>query len=640
MPPGSFGGTSPHDMNEKLKEPLPKNIRELPTYLKRICRGFFSRLIYIIKLVWEAKRSLLLMMIFTAAFNGVSPVISAYISANLLNQVARVLQLHSPTFETICEILLPAMILQFGYMFLVSLINSLSNMIIRLSGEIVTNHVKCKIMNKAKEIDVASFDMPEFYERFENANREAGSRPIQVINSTFGIVSTLISAVSFVVILASVAWFAPMIVVLLSLPSAIITFTYRKKNFQYMRRRSKDRRQMSYYSDMLVNKDMIKELRLFNLSDTFIFNYNKVFAKYFSGIKQLVTGETLWGIVISLVTTTVNCALFFFIAFTVTTGRGQIGDYSLYTGALTSIASCVAALVSTTSHIYEGTLFIDNMIIFMNEKQNIVPSLPKPRHVERHIGHTIEFKHVSFRYPGTTRDVLKDISFVLHPGDTAVLVGLNGAGKTTLLKLLTRLYDPTEGLILLDGHDIREYDTGELYSMFGVIFQDFGRYAFTVSENIHFGEITKKPDMAAILNAAKASSADAFIEGLPQGYDTPLMRIFEPTGIEPSVGQWQKLAVARAFYSDSDVLILDEPTSSLDAIAEQEIFNQFDQLRKDKTTIFVSHRLSSATLATKILVLDNGKLAETGTHAELMAKKGIYHELFTTQASRYLTEIM
>ena len=176
--------------------------------------------------------------------------------------------------------------------------------------------------------------------------------------------------------------------------------------------------------------------------------------------------------------------------------------------------------------------------------------------------------------------------------------------------------------------------------MFGVIFQDFGRYAFTVSENIHFGEITKKPDMVAILDAAKASSADAFIEGLPQGYDTPLMRIFEPTGIEPSVGQWQKLAVARAFYSDSDVLILDEPTSSLDAIAEQEIFNQFDQLRKDKTTIFVSHRLSSATLATKILVLDNGKLAETGTHAELMAKKGIYHELFTTQASRYLTEIM
>ncbi|MBQ4562941.1 MAG: ABC transporter ATP-binding protein, partial [Lachnospiraceae bacterium] len=244
----------------------------------------------------------------------------------------------------------------------------------------------------------------------------------------------------------------------------------------------------------------------------------------------------------------------------------------------------------------------------------------------------------SFRYPGTTRDVLKDISFVLEPGDTAVLVGLNGAGKTTLLKLLTRLYDPTEGCILLDGQDIREYDTGELYSMFGVIFQDFGKYAFTVNENIHFGEVNKEMDLDAVRDAAKASSADDFILRLPKGYETPLMRIFEPTGIEPSIGQWQKLAIARAFYSDSDVLILDEPTSSLDAIAEQEIFNQFDRLRKDKTTIFVSHRLSSATIATKILVLNHGELVETGNHAELMAKKGIYHELFTTQASRYLAE--
>lgn len=639
MPPGPFGGPPPHEMNEKLKEPLPKSIREIPGYLKRVSHSFFTRLIYIIKLVWEAKRSLLIMMIFTAAFNGVSPVISAYISANLLNRVAEVLALSDPVFATICEVLLPAMLLQFGYMFLVSLINTVSNMIIRISGEVVTNHVKCKIMNKAKEIDVASFDMPEFYERFENANREAGSRPIQVINSTFSIVSTIISAVSFIVILSSVAWFAPLVVILLSLPSAIITFTYRKKNFRYMRRRSKERRQMSYYSDMLVNKDMVKELRLFGLSDTFIFNYNKVFARYFSGIKNLITGEAVWGIIISLVTTSVNCALFFFIAYTVTTGSGQIGDYSLYTGALTSIASCVATLVTTTSHIYEGTLFIDNMIVFMNEKKHIVPTLPEPLHVERHIGHTIEFQHVYFRYPGTSRDVLKDISFIINPGDTVVLVGLNGAGKTTLLKLLTRLYDPTAGKILLDGRDIREYDTGELYAMYGVIFQDFGRYAFTVSENIHFGEITKPVDHEAISEAAKASSADDFINRLPQGYDTPLMRVFEQTGIEPSIGQWQKLAIARAFYSDSDVLILDEPTSSLDAIAEQEIFNQFDALRKDKTTFFVSHRLSSATIATKILVLENGVLAETGNHAELMAKKGIYHELFTTQASRYIAEL-
>lgn len=637
MGPG-FWRPPPSDINQRLKEPLPKNIKEVPDYLKRLFSKFFSRLFYIIRLVWEAKKSLLIMMIFTAAFNGVSPIVSAYISANLLNKIAEVLKLSAVDIKTVSSVLLPAMLLQFSYMFFVSLVNSISNMVVRTSSEVVTNHVKCKIMNKAKQLDVASFDSPEFYERLENANREAGMRPIEVIRSTFNIVSTLISAISFIAILSVVAWFAPLVVVLLSLPSAIITFYYRKKNFNYMRRKSKARRQMAYYSNMLVDKDMVKEMRLFGLSDTFIFNYNKVFKTYFSGIKGLITGEGIWSITISLVTTAVNCALFFFIAYTVTRGSGQIGDYSLYTGALTSIASCVATLVTTTSGIYEGTLFIDNMIVFMNEKQNIVPSLKEPKKVQRHIGHTIEFKNVSFKYPGTERYVLKDISFVIHPGDTVVLVGLNGAGKTTLLKLLTRLYDATSGVILLDGHDIKEYDTDSLYAMFGVIFQDFGKYAFTVNENIAFGEINKPMDKDAIVSAAKSSSAEEFIRHLPAGFDTPLMRVFERDSIELSIGQWQKLAIARAFYSDSDVLILDEPTASLDAIAEQEIFNQFDTLRKDKTTFFVSHRLSSATIATKILVLNYGELVEMGNHKELMAKKGVYHNLFTTQANRYIDE--
>lgn len=632
--PPPFGGPS-----EQMKEPLPKHWKEVPGYLRRVLGGLFSRLFYIIRLVWEARKSLLLIMIGMAVFNGVSPVIAAYISANLLNRIAGVLAAPGQlTVASFTSALLPALLLQFGYMFAVNLINTVSNMVTRTSGELVSNHVKQKIMNKAKEIDVASFDMPSFYEKLENANREAGSRPIQVIESTFKIVSTFISAITFVVILATAAWFAPIVVILLSLPSAIITFSFRKKNFQYMRHRSKERRQMSYYADTLVNKDLVKEIRLFGLSDTFIVNYKKVFERYFSGIKKLVVQEGAWNLVISLVTTAVNGALFFYIAYTVAFGHGQIGDYSLYTGALTSIASGVAALVATSSRIYEGTLFIDNMIVFMTEKKRIVPSVAQPLPVARHTGHTVEFCHVSFRYPGTEKDVLRDVSFTVKAGDTVVLVGLNGAGKTTLLKLLTRLYDPTDGVILLDGNDIRRYDPTELYAMFGAIFQDFGRYAFTAGENIAFGDVTRAADPDAIRQAAVASSADGFISRLPEGYDTPLMRIFEVSGIEPSVGQWQKIAIARAFYSDSDILILDEPTAALDAIAEQEIFNQFDALRKDKITFFVSHRLSSATIATKILVLENGRLAEAGTHAELMKKRGIYHTLFTTQANRYLAE--
>ena len=637
MGPGGFG-PPPSEATDKLRMQKPKGIGEIPKYLGRLIKSFCQRLGYIIRLVWEAKPSLLIIMVVMAIFNGVSPVISAYISANLLNTVAEVITLESADFTLVTSMLLPAMLLQFGYMFVVSLINSISNMVTRLSGELVGNRVKRRIMEKAKTIDLSSFDMPEFYEKFENANREAGNRPIQVIRATFSIVSTLISVISFVIILAAAAWFAPIVVVLLSVPSAIITFWYRKKNFNYMRRRSIDRRQMSYYSDTLVNKDTVKELKLFGLSDTFIFNYNKVFQKYFGGIKRLTIGEGMWNIAISLVTTLVNCALFFFIAYTVTTGSGRIGDYSLYTGALTSIAASVAAIVTTVSTIYEGTLFIDNMIVFMNEKQKIAPSVKDPVEVAKHTSHTIEFKNVSFRYPGTGRDVIKNMSFTVAPGDTVVLVGLNGAGKTTLLKLLTRLYDPTEGTVLLDGRDIREYDVNSLYDMYGVIFQDFGKYAFSVSENIAFGDVKREIDLDRVKAAAKASAADEFIGRLPQGYDTPLMRVFDRNGIEPSIGQWQKLAIARAFYSDSDVLILDEPTASLDAIAEQEIFDQLDKLREDKTTFFVSHRLSSATLATKILVIDGGVLVEEGTHAELMAKNGIYHELFTTQASRYVSE--
>lgn len=273
----------------------------------------------------------------------------------------------------------------------------------------------------------------------------------------------------------------------------------------------------------------------------------------------------------------------------------------------------------------------------MSEKKRIVSTLPVPVKVERHIGHTVEFQNVSFRYPGTQRDVIKNVSVTLNPGETVVLVGLNGAGKTTLIKLLTRLYDPTEGRILLDGHDLRDYDPAELYKIFGIIFQDFGKYAVTVSENIAFGQIEKPVEEESIRAAAIQSNADEFISKLTDKYNTPLMRYFEDNGIELSIGQWQKLAVARAFYGDSDILILDEPTASLDAIAEQEIFNQFDELRKNKTTIFVSHRLSSATTASKIIVLEYGEVVEVGRHAELMKNRGRYYELFSTQAKRYIT---
>jgi ABC-type multidrug transport system fused ATPase/permease subunit len=251
--------------------------------------------------------------------------------------------------------------------------------------------------------------------------------------------------------------------------------------------------------------------------------------------------------------------------------------------------------------------------------------------------HTIEFRQVSFCYPGTERHVLENINLTLRTNESVVLVGLNGAGKTTLIKLLTRLYDPTEGVILLDGRDIREYDLKSLYNLYGIIFQDFGRYAESASDNITYGDATREADREEVILAAENAGADSFIRDLPRGYDTPLTRLFEDDGIELSGGQWQKLSVARAFYKDSDILILDEPTASLDAIAEKDIFDRFTELSRDKLTVFVSHRLSSAVTAGKIVVLRDGKIVEIGTHKELMEREGDYHYLFITQAERYNT---
>ena len=404
-----------------------------------------------------------------------------------------------------------------------------------------------------------------------------------------------------------------------------------------MRWKSKERRQMNYYSDIMVNKDIAKEIRIFGLADSFIGKFNDVYKVYYAGIRKLVLTENAWHVAIAVISAITNCVFFAYIAFMVLTGRILIGDYSLYTDSLTSIAANVASLISTSASVYEGTLFIDNLISFMDEKQSVVPLDEKNPETVRHgEPHTIEFCNVSFSYPGTDRPVIKNVNLKFNPGETVVLVGLNGAGKTTLIKLLTRLYDPTEGVIKLDGKDIRSYDVEDLYKTFGIIFQDFGKYAVTVSENIAFGNVYRKLDREKLMYAAKQADASDYIERLPNGFETPLMRHFEPNGIELSIGQWQKLAIARAFYSENDILILDEPTASLDAIAEQEIFNQFDMLRKDKMSIFVSHRLSSATIASKIVVLEYGAVVEEGTHKELMEKKGKYYELFSTQAKRYI----
>ncbi len=641
----AFRGMPPEPQN-RVKP--PRSIGDLPRFCKELFGGFFSRLFYIIAMVWKTGPWILISLALIALLEGILPIVGAILSKDILNELQNIIsqrvaaELGGGAFTAVFwgSMVMLLLVFYFIYRILSQLVSRVNTAVTRIAGEKVVRHVKVQIMQKAKTVDLASFDLPEFYEKLENANREAGTRPITVLSSTFSTISKTITLISYIVILATAPgmWWTAIVMLLISVPSAVINFSFRKKNVMYMRHRSKERRQMNYYSALMVNKDMVKEIRMFDLSDEFVDRFNGVFDKYYSGIRKLIIRENVWHIVMSLISAVINCAFFAIIAIKVFNGEIQIGDYSLYTGALTSIISTVASLITVSASVYEGTLFIDNLISFMKEEPTVIPTAETPAKVSHGKPHTIEFVNVSFSYPGTDIKVLDGINLTLRPGETLVLVGLNGAGKTTLLKLLTRLYDPTEGYILLDGRDIREYDVKDLYKMFGIIFQDFGKYAVTVSENIRFGDIARPADNERILKSAAQANADEYISKLPSGYDTPLMKYFEADGIELSIGQWQKLSIARAFYSDSDILILDEPTASLDPMAEQEIFNQFDRLRADKTTIFVSHRLSSATIASKIVVLEYGKIIEEGDHKSLMSKKGRYFELFNTQAKRYLEE--
>lgn len=630
-----FGGYK-HD-----RVPPPKNLKDLPRYLKALLGGFFTRFFYIVKLVWQTGWWVLFSLSFVAIFKGIAPIIGALISKNILNGLQDIVQTGSMGADAFWQSnIFYLLIFLFVYRLSVTVINNISSAVNRIAGEKVVRQVKLQIMEKSLKLDLGSFDDPNLYEKMENANQEAGNRPLQIITQTFSIISSVIEFISYLIILLAAPglWWATLIIVAVSIPSAVINFIYRRKNFTYMRNRSKERRKMNYYASVLVDKDRIKEVRMFDLGDTFIGRFQEAFKEYYQGLRNLILAESGWHILISFVSCCTNLVFYILIALRVFTGAIQIGDYSLYTGAIASIATTISTIITTSAMVYEGTLFIDNLITFMKEKQTVIPSVASPVSVSRGVGHTIEFQNVSFRYPGTERYVLKNVNLTIRPGETVVLVGLNGAGKTTLIKLLTRLYDPTEGVVLLDGRDIREYDTKALYQMFGIIFQDYGKYADTVAENIRYGDIHKEYDLENIHEAARQSAAEEYISALPDGYETPLMRIFEPNGRELSIGQWQKLAIARAFYGESDVLILDEPTASLDPLAEQEIFRQFDLLRADKTTIFVSHRLSSATVADQVIVLEDGQVIENGTHNELMAMGGKYHKLFSTQAERYIAK--
>jgi len=432
------------------------------------------------------------------------------------------------------------------------------------------------------------------------------------------------------------AWWLAIVALIVPIPSFIASSRYGLKNYRMMRWQSPEKRQQMYLNRLMTVDDFNKEIKLFNLGDFFIRRYQFLAEKFYEENKRLQVARNLNNFLWSALSIAANSGIYLYVALQAVTRVISLGALSQYTMAVNQAGQNFQGVLDGISSMYENHLFINTLFEFLEYQPKIVsPEHPVP--IETPLtskGLDIEFRNVSFTYPDKAQPTLKNVSFTLRSGEAIALVGRNGAGKTTLVKLLTRLYDPDEGEILIGGRNVKEYDLHELRDHIGVIFQDYVKYNMKASENIGVGRVGEVENLDLIDAAAHKSGANTVIGRLQEGYDSMLGRWFDK-GMQLSGGEWQKVALARAFMRDARILILDEPTSALDAQAEYDVFTRFRHLTEGKTAIFISHRFSTVRLADRIFVIENGEVIENGSHQELMALDGRYAQLFNLQAEAY-----
>jgi len=494
-----------------------------------------------------------------------------------------------------------------------------------------TRHVSIQVMKHAAELDLIAYEDPVFYDRLERARVQATDRlgMIQQIGRLIQLVITTITLSVTIVV------YSPWLMVLLIagvLPAFLgeshFAFLGYAKNF----RQTPIRRQLDYLRQVGGSKEAAKELKLFGLSKFLTERFTKLSDGIYEENVALSRRKLIAGAFLSVIAFMGYYSAYAFVIWRTVTGAYSLGLWYLLSGAILQASSNIQQIFSTVSGIADQALFLTDLLAFFDMQPTIQSkpdALPAPRPIVR----GFEFRNVSFRYPGSSRLVLNGLNFHLHPGERVALIGENGEGKTTIVKLITRLYDPTEGQVLLDGVDLKEYRLEDLYREIGVIFQDFMRYEMTARENIAVGRIEDIDDLALLETAAQKSLADAVIAKIG-GYDQMLGRRFE-TGVDLSGGEWQKVALARAYLRDAQLLVLDEPTAALDARSEFEVFQRFAELTVGKMALFISHRFSTVRMADRIVVLENGKIAEEGSHEQLARLGGRYKEMFEMQAASY-----
>jgi ATP-binding cassette subfamily B protein/ATP-binding cassette subfamily C protein len=492
--------------------------------------------------------------------------------------------------------------------------------------------VNVLILEKALTLDLTHFENSEFYDKITQARHEASQRPLSLVMRTFGLIQSALSLVTYGSLLLNFSFWAVLVLVVAAVPPFIAETRFAGEAFRLFRWRSPETRQQHYLETLIAREDYAKEVQLYQLGSTMLQRYRDIFLRLYDEDRDLTIRRGIWGYLLSLLSTATFYAAYAWIVVETIWGRISLGDMTMYLTVFRQGQSTFAGALTSIGGMYEDNLYLSNLYEFL--EQNV----PKPRGKARQgliPGDGMRFIDVSFTYPGIAKPALKKISLHLKPGEKLAIVGENGSGKTTLIKLLTRLYTPDSGHILLDGLDLQEWDIEVLRQRIGVIFQDFVRYHFTVGENVGVGDVNHLEDAERWEDASDKGMARPFIELLPEGFATQLGRWFKG-GQELSGGQWQKIALSRAFMrTGADILVLDEPTAAMDAEAEVRIFDHFRTITQHQMVVLISHRFSTVRMADTIVVMADGEIIEQGTHQELLQLGGRYARLFTLQAAGY-----
>jgi ATP-binding cassette subfamily B protein len=514
-----------------------------------------------------------------------------------------------------------------------SLIRSIAGLVSGWQAYIVTDHMNEVLLAKSIDVDLEYYESARYYDTLHRAQREAPFRPISIVNGLAQIGQNGISLLAIAALLFSFHWIIAAILFIAVSSGTAIRLIYTGKMYRWQREQTSTERQAGYLNWMITDCSHAKEIRLFDLGPLFMRRFRDIRRKLRKGSLAITHRRSIADFTAQTFATAGIYGSYAYVAYQAMWGKITLGDLVMYYQAFQLVRGSLQGILSSLAGLYEDNLFLSNLYEFLDLKRTVIEPVharPVPQPMQR----GIVLNHVSFQYPAGARKVFEDISLTIRPGEVVALVGENGSGKTTLIKLLCRLYDPTGGTIAIDGIDLRQFETKALRHEIAIIFQDYAHYHMTARENIWLGNTALPPDHEGVIAAARRSGADDVISALPHGYDTILGKRFED-GEELSIGEWQKVALARAFMRDAQIIVLDEPTSSMDAKAEYEVFQNFRQLVSGRTAILISHRFSTVRMADRIYVLKQGSIIEGGTHEELVRLGGTYARLFEMQAQHY-----